>query len=104
MAVSPDGTHVYVTKYTSTAQHGVSVIDTATNTVSATIPVGELPTAVAVSPDGTYVYVTNDGGGTLSVIDTAHQHRSPPSPSAIFQARWRSAQTAGTPTSLTMAP
>jgi len=49
----------------------VSVIDTATNKVTATVPVGFAPWGVAVSPDGTKVYVGNYGDGTVSVIDTA---------------------------------
>jgi len=36
----------------------VSVIDTATDTVIATIPVGLTPFGVAVSPDGSKVYIT----------------------------------------------
>jgi YVTN family beta-propeller protein len=49
----------------------VSVIDTATNTVTATIPgVGGI--GVAVASDGSKVYVANDNDpGTLAVIDTA---------------------------------
>ena len=43
----------------------VSVIDTATNTVVSTIPVGTCPQGVAVNPAGTRVYVTNDGSGCL---------------------------------------
>jgi YVTN family beta-propeller protein len=38
----------------------VSVIDKASNTVVATVPVGIAPIAVAVTPDGKYVYVAND--------------------------------------------
>jgi YVTN family beta-propeller protein len=52
----------------------VSVIDTATNTVVATVPVGVQPEGVAVTPDGKHAYVTNFTGlaiGTVSVIDTA---------------------------------
>jgi YVTN family beta-propeller protein len=49
----------------------VSVIDSATNTVVATVPVGVLPIAVAVTPDGAFAYVTNNFDNTLSVIDTA---------------------------------
>jgi len=49
----------------------VSVINTATNTVSATIPVGEWPWEVAVTPDGSKAYVTNGNINTVSVINTA---------------------------------
>jgi YVTN family beta-propeller protein len=49
----------------------VSVIDTASNTVVATILVGSDPIGVAVTPDGKHVYVTSDGSNNVSVIDTA---------------------------------
>jgi YVTN family beta-propeller protein len=53
----------------------VSVIDTATNTVLAAVPVEGVPEAVAVTPDGKHAYVANaasiDVNGTVSVIDTA---------------------------------
>jgi len=49
----------------------VDVLDTSTNTVTATIPVGNAPSFDAVSPDGTRLYVANSGGDTVSVIDTA---------------------------------
>jgi YVTN family beta-propeller protein len=60
----------------------VSVIDTQTNTVTATISVGPGPDGAAVNPAGTRVYVTNAGmlrpdietgyyGSSVSVIDTA---------------------------------
>jgi YVTN family beta-propeller protein len=49
----------------------VSVIDTATNTVTATVPApGGNPGNVAVHPDGTSVYITYQHT-TLRVIDTA---------------------------------
>jgi YVTN family beta-propeller protein len=51
----------------------VSVINTATNTVVATIPVGPAganPFGVAFTPDGTLAYVTN-GSNNVSVIATA---------------------------------
>src|SRR4029077_8815160 len=47
----------------------VSVIDTATNSVVATIPVGIDPVGVAITPDGTRAYVTNLFN-SVSVIDT----------------------------------
>src|SRR5262249_22670948 len=54
----------------------VSVIDTATNKVVATIPVGHFPNGIAVTPDGKRVYVTNDnefvsGVLIIAVIDTS---------------------------------
>jgi YVTN family beta-propeller protein len=49
----------------------VSAIDTATNLLIATIPVGTEPVDVAIVPDGTRAYVVNKGDGTVSVIDTA---------------------------------
>jgi YVTN family beta-propeller protein len=51
----------------------VSVIDTATNMVTATIslPVGSVPVGLATSPDGRKIYVINPGNSTVSVIATA---------------------------------
>ena len=58
--------------YVTNANAGtVSVIDTATNTVSATVAVGNQPFGVAITPDGTKAYVANQNAGTVSVIDTA---------------------------------
>jgi YVTN family beta-propeller protein len=68
VAVSPDGSKVYVTNGGS---NSVSVIATATNTVSATIPVGTAPLGVAVSSDGSKVFVANLLSNTVSVIETA---------------------------------
>ena len=53
----------------------VSVIDTTTNIVVATVGVGRGPFFVAITPDGSRAYVTNRNfivtPGTVSVIDTA---------------------------------
>jgi YVTN family beta-propeller protein len=59
-------TRAYVTNGVSNT---ISVIDTASNIVVATIPVGVFPFGVAITPDGTRAYVANDN--TISVIDTA---------------------------------
>jgi len=75
IAVSPDGTRVYVTSLFRVAidtfnHDSVSVIDTATNTVIGDpITVDFEPVALVVSSDGKRVYVGN-GNGTVSVIDT----------------------------------
>jgi YVTN family beta-propeller protein len=55
---------------TNSADGTVSVINTATNTVAATIPVGNAPQELAATPDGYLVYVTNTGGNSVSVIST----------------------------------
>jgi YVTN family beta-propeller protein len=48
----------------------VSIINTATNKVTANVSVGS-PLGVAFNPDGTKVYVANLDNNTVSVIDTA---------------------------------
>ena len=48
----------------------VSVIDTTTGAVIATLPVGDAPTSVATIYNGTFAYVTNQGSNTVSVINT----------------------------------
>ncbi|MBA3956681.1 MAG: hypothetical protein H0X58_08475, partial [Acidimicrobiia bacterium] len=49
----------------------VSVIDTATDTVVATVDVGDGPVGVAITPDGARAYVANFNSDDVSVIDTA---------------------------------
>ena len=68
VGVSPDGKTVFITNM---ADDSVSVIDTATNTVTNTISVGDFPFGVAVSPDGRYAYVANAADDNLSVIETS---------------------------------
>jgi YVTN family beta-propeller protein len=58
----------YVTNAESSS---VSVIDTTTNTVTATVRVGSDPISAAVSPDGSTVYVANEGSNSVSVINAA---------------------------------
>ncbi|OUB07505.1 hypothetical protein BK708_37650 [Bacillus thuringiensis serovar yunnanensis] len=47
----------------------VSVIDTGTNTVVATISVGNNPNGVAITPDGNFAYVTNQDINNVSKIN-----------------------------------
>ena len=57
---------------TNEGDNTVSVIDTTSNVVTATIPVGSAPYGVAVTPDGSKVYVADmNSFGMVSVIDTA---------------------------------
>jgi YVTN family beta-propeller protein len=60
------------------ADNTVSVIDTASDTVTANLAVGSLPQAVAITPDGSTAYVTDQGSGTVSVIDTAENRVGEP--------------------------
>jgi YVTN family beta-propeller protein len=53
-----------------TAANLVTVIDTATDTVTGTVSVGAGPTKVAVARDGTRAYVINRDSADVSVIDT----------------------------------
>jgi len=56
---------------TNSGSSSVSVIDTATNTVTATVGVEGRPIGDAFTPDGSRVYVANSGSDSVSVIDTA---------------------------------
>ncbi|MFM8270002.1 MAG: YncE family protein, partial [Pseudomonadota bacterium] len=72
-AFSPDGSKAYVVGYQT---NNISVIDTATNTVSATVSAGDLTSAIseiAITADGSKAYVTNpvDGPSTVTVFNTA---------------------------------
>lgn len=60
--------YAYVPNYTG---NSVTVLDTATNTIATSIPVGINPGGVAVNGNGSFAYIANRGSNTVSVIDTA---------------------------------
>jgi YVTN family beta-propeller protein len=66
IAINPAGTRVYVGNQGS---NSVSVIDTASNAVVATVKVDDRPLGLAVNPSGTRVIVSNSDN--YSIIDTA---------------------------------
>ena len=66
VAFSPDGSTAYIAQNNGT----VTVVNN-TLTVTATIAVGAVPTAMVAGPDGTKLYVLNTGSDTVSVVDTA---------------------------------
>jgi YVTN family beta-propeller protein len=72
LAFAPDGKRLYVSVFNDPDRsiNRVAVLDTQTNTVLTTIPVGTRPYALDVSPDGSQIYVPNHDSGTVSVIDT----------------------------------
>ncbi|HSB80841.1 MAG TPA: beta-propeller fold lactonase family protein [Candidatus Methylomirabilis sp.] len=67
LAVSPQGQALYVA---NTALNSLSVLDTASFGVAATVPVGISPVSVAVDPRGNRVLVANQGSNNVSVIDS----------------------------------
>ncbi|MGV0790808.1 Ig-like domain-containing protein [Mycolicibacterium sp. XJ1819] len=77
VAVSPDGRYVYTAGWGSsysTHDGGVTVLDTATDTVVSTVDIDGTVYGVVAAPDGkVYAVSTNDadGAGTVSIIDTA---------------------------------
>jgi len=72
VAVSPDGSRIYVANTVS----GTVTVLSANRTTSAygtgavTIPVGTEPYGVALTPSGRYLYVANARSNSVSVIDT----------------------------------
>lgn len=67
-ALSESAHKLYVT---DPNDNQVAVIDTNTDVVLTTIPVGTSPQGIVISPDGTKVYVANGSGSSVSVIDTS---------------------------------
>ena len=57
--------------YISNNNGTVTVIDTASNAVVGTVPVGDQPRGVGVNPNGPSVFVANLGSNNVSVIDIA---------------------------------
>ena len=72
LAVSPDGSRVYVGVTTAFPAPGVlEVFDTDTRHVVATVPVGIRQFDVLVSTDGTTVYAVNHDSFDVTVVETA---------------------------------
>src|SRR5437667_12834706 len=61
----------YITNFGSAS---VSVIDTATNTVVATVPVGAAPFGVAVNRAGTRAWVADADGNAVDAVGDAVNH------------------------------
>ena len=71
MALTPDGTRLYVSHFGAPSQ--ISVIDTATNAILAAVPFppGSMPSRIAMTPDGARAYVNLFGTpDAVAVIDT----------------------------------
>ena len=70
LAVTPDaaGSEVWVPNHDAAS---VSIIDTATNTVTRTLPVAPNPHWVTFSPDGRFAYTANHESNRITVLDVA---------------------------------
>jgi gliding motility-associated-like protein len=67
VTMSPDGNIAYVVG----GYNFLWIINTSTDTVSATRTVGTSPQGICISPDGNKLYVANSGDQTVSVVSTA---------------------------------
>ena len=66
VALSPDGTKLYVANLTD---QNVAVVDLASMTVTARIIIGDFPGEISITQDGARAYVTNLTRGVISVLD-----------------------------------
>jgi YVTN family beta-propeller protein len=66
-AISPDGTHIYVSNEETSE---MSVVDVASGKVSSHVKVGDEPEGVGVRPGGAEVYVTSESDSEVAAIDT----------------------------------
>ncbi len=72
VALTPDERYLFVANTGGqSSDNRVTVIETATHRVAATIQVGLGPLDLAVSPDGRRVYVTNSRSQSISVLDVS---------------------------------
>ncbi|MBD3220851.1 beta-propeller fold lactonase family protein [bacterium] len=68
VAVSPDGAHCLVA---ASFDDQIKVIDTATNTIVASLTVGDFPLQIAFDDTGEYATVTNWFGDSISILRLA---------------------------------
>lgn len=73
-AASPTRNEVYVVNTGAAGHNGsLSVIDTATNAVIATVPLHARPYQISIDGKGQRGYVANAGANTVSVVDLVHR-------------------------------
>jgi YVTN family beta-propeller protein len=69
VAINPTGTRAYMAAGISPGN--VTVVDTSTLSIVATIPVGNLPHIIAITPTGNDIFVTNGLSNSISRINAA---------------------------------
>jgi YVTN family beta-propeller protein len=79
--VTPDGLSVLVTQQSGSS---VSVISTATNSITATIAVGASPESIAVGPNGQYAYVSTRDIPGVDVINLLTESSATTAPMQAF--------------------
>lgn len=68
VAITPDGSKAVVTDVLSA---NVTIVDLATNTLEALVPVGEHPREVAITSDSRWAAISSSSPGKLSILDLA---------------------------------
>jgi YVTN family beta-propeller protein len=68
VAVSQDGRRAYIVNF---LENSVSIVESASDSVSGTVAVGTHPCRIALSADGARALVVNNRDDSVSVIDTA---------------------------------
>lgn len=71
LALTPDGSKLYVSQFMTSSTNRVVVLNAATMTVMKTIPVWTMPHGIAVNGAGTRLFVANMMSDNISVIDVA---------------------------------
>jgi YVTN family beta-propeller protein len=71
LALTPDGSKLYVSQFMSSSTNKISVVNTSTMTTSKTITVKTMPHGIRMNHAGTKVFVANMMSDYLSVIDVA---------------------------------
>jgi len=71
LALTPDGSKLYVSQFTTSSSNKIFVVNTASMTVAKTITVWTMPHGIRLNNQGTLLYVANMMSDNISVIDVA---------------------------------
>lgn len=71
LALTPDGSKLYVSQFTVAGTNNVTVVNTAGMTVTQSIHVWTMPHGIRMNHSGTLLYVANMMSDNISVIDVA---------------------------------